>query len=85
MAQKAKANPFDKGYNLQPGMDKTQMKQDMSAWRVSFEETICKMMNLGDLGGPQVGNNYSGDAMGEERMHITYAVKSGKGKTGETV
>jgi hypothetical protein len=81
MPLKSKADVFSPDYNAQPGMNDEQRKADAITWKVDPKMMFeGELKELGCYEGPQVGNPFSGDAMGEERMKITYA-KGGKGKT----
>lgn len=70
MPVKSKAQVFDPGYMIQPGMNKKLMKKDA----VEFEpNNMVKFSGLGDDGGPQVGPGADADAMGEDsHARITY-------------
>lgn len=80
MPVKSKATVFDKDYKQQPGMDNAQRDADSKTFAVPVEMlTSGKFMELGEMSGPQVGNAYDADALGEERAKITYE-RGGKGK-----
>lgn len=69
--------------NNQPGMNDAQKVADSKTFGTTFEMQAGGgvFKELGAMSGPQVGNPYDGDAMGENRSMITYPSGSGKGKT----
>ena len=68
--------------NLTPGMDKAQIDADRKGFRTTVQNvTGGETMDLGDDSGPEVGNAYGNDPMGEERSNITFVTedKTAKG------
>ena len=65
---------------MTPGMDENQAQQDRGGFRTKIEYlTGGVSYNWDDGGGPEVGNPYDGDPMGENYQAVTYA-KGGGGK-----
>lgn len=77
------AKVMDADMNNQPGMNDAQKVADSKTYGTTWDMNGGggSFKALGDMSGPQVGNPYDGDAMGENRSMITYPGGSGKGKT----
>lgn len=73
MPVRGKAKVFDSNYETQPGVNDSQRHADAFSWEVPVQMLTKGMaMDLGDMSGPMVGPPYDGDAMGEQRMKMTW-------------
>jgi len=73
-------------YNLEPGMNDELAYSDRAGWTTSVEMlTGGATMNWDELGGPEVGNQYDLDVMGEDRSMTTFSsgIPMAKGRIGE--
>jgi len=59
---------------LEPGMDDEQAQTDRHGWRTSVDFVTGKGMLVEAMsaGGPEVGNQFDTDPLGEEYSAITY-------------
>jgi hypothetical protein len=63
-------------YNPNPGMNEAQEKKDRAGFHTTVENvTGGETKDVGDGCGPEVGNPYDGDPMGEEYAGVTYKDK----------
>lgn len=59
--------------NLEPGMDAPQLDKDRAGYRTTTTMvTGGEEEDVGECAGPEVGNPYSNDPMGEDREMITW-------------
>lgn len=59
------------------GMNDAQAKKDSGGFSSTVKATLEGEVNMvGDGAGPEVGNNYDADPMGETKSNLTY--KGGK-------
>ena len=76
MPVKSKATIFNPEYDQKPGMDDSKRVADSKTWKVTVEDLTAGVFHgLEYRSGPQVGNGYDGDALGEDRTKITYQGK----------
>ena len=74
-------DPSDNGQMIQPGMDTPIRNRDSGTWPVESDLFFSgRFVELGTNSGPEVGNPYDVDEMGEERAMITYLPNAKKGK-----
>ena len=70
--------------NLEPGMDDPQAEADRKGWQT----TVNMLTGAGERkdftagAGPEVGNNYDADPLGEEYGAVTYNTADGAGTSG---
>ena len=80
MPLREKADVFGEDYNEQPGNDYEQRNKDSVRWEVEPDMLLKGVLRpLGYCSGPQVGNPYDADALGEQREFMTYPNAGGKG------
>jgi hypothetical protein len=68
--------------NLEPGMDDPQAQADRKGWQTTVASlTGAGEANLSyeDRAGPEVGNNYDIDPLGEEYSPVTYTQSTSQG------
>ena len=60
--------------NVEPGMDDPQAAEDRRGWKTTVDMVTGKglVAAANDGGGPEVGNQYDTDPMGEEYADVTF-------------
>lgn len=63
--------------NLNPGMNDEQAQRDRNGWETTADivRGVPQMMHFCDQSGPEVGNPYDTDPMGEEYGAVTFGTE----------